>query len=83
MAVKRSKPIERADDVLEVQNAVLVLSLGVRRVGHQLDRKHKGVALSRSPTSLSRRVGHELDNSLKSSVCPTAERVLSAEQRTQ
>ena len=83
MAVKRSKPIERADDVLEVQNAVLVLSLGVRRVGHQLDRKHKGVALSRSPTSLSRRVRHELDNSLKSSACPTAERVLSAEQRTQ
>ena len=83
MAVKRSKPIERADDVLEVQNAVLVLSLGVRRVGHQLDRKHKGVALSRSPTSLSRRVGHELDNSPKCSACPTAERVLSAEQRTQ
>ena len=36
MAVKRSKPIERADDVLEVQNAVLVLSLGVRGVGHRL-----------------------------------------------
>ena len=35
MAVKRSNPIERADDVLEVQNAVLVLSLGVRGVGHR------------------------------------------------
>ena len=83
MAVKRSKRIERADDVLEVQNAVLALSLGVRGVGHQLDRKHKSVALSRSPTSLSKRVGHELDNSPKCSACPTAERVLSAEQRTQ
>ena len=46
-----------------------------------MDRKHNGVALSRSPTSLSRRVGHELDNSPKYRVCPTAESVLSAEQR--
>ena len=78
----RPEPVERADDVLEVQNAVLALSLGVRGVGHQLDRKHKGVALSRSPTSLSRRVGQELDNSPKCSACATAESVVSAEQRT-
>ena len=71
-----------ATSVLEVQNAVLTLSLGVRKVGHQLDRKHKRVALSRSPTSLSKRVGHELDNSPKCSACPTAESVVSAEQRT-
>ena len=61
----RPEPVERADDVLKVQNAVLALSLGVRGVGHQLDRKHKRVALSRSPTPLSRRVGPEFDNSLK------------------
>ena len=77
------EPVERADDVLEVQNAVLACSLGVQRVGHRLDRKHNSVALSRSPTSLSKRVGHELDNSPKCSACPTAERVLSAEHALQ
>ena len=67
---------------MEVQNAVLASSLDVREVGHRLDRKHKGVALSRSPTSLSRRVGHELDKFSQVTLCPTAERVLSTEKRT-